>query len=165
MIGVHEQAPPIVSGYPRPELLATADWLAENLGRPEIRVVDVRWRPDGTGRAVHAGGHIPGATYLDWATELIEPDDESGLFLLAGPDRMAEALGRAGIGSGTTVVLYDDTAGLYAARAWWSLRAYGFESSRILDGGLRAWTAAGRELSNASLPPTAATPARASSIR
>ncbi len=157
MIRVHEQAPPIVSGYPRPELLATADWLAENLGRPEIRVVDVRWRPDGTGRGVHAGGHIPGASYLDWASDLVEPDDENGLLLLAGPDRVAEALGRAGIGSGTTVVLYDDTAALYAARAWWSLRVYGVESSRILDGGLRAWTDAGRELSNASLPPTGAT--------
>jgi thiosulfate/3-mercaptopyruvate sulfurtransferase len=148
---------PIVNGYPRPELLASAEWLAQNLGRPEIRVVDVRWRPDGTGRAVHAGGHIPGATYLDWATELVEPEDERGLHLLAGPDRIAEALGRAGVASGTTLVLYDDTAGLFAARVWWSLRVYGFESSRILDGGLRAWTKAGSELSNASLPPVQAT--------
>jgi thiosulfate/3-mercaptopyruvate sulfurtransferase len=146
-----------VSGYPRPELLASAEWLAQNLGRPEVRVVDVRWRPDGTGRAVHAGGHIPGATYLDWATDLVEPDDEPGMHLLAGPDRIAEALGRAGIGSGETLVLYDDTASLFAARVWWSLRVYGFESSRILDGGLRAWTSAGSGLSNASLPPVQTT--------
>ena len=32
---------------------------------------------------------------------------------------------RAGIGDGTTVVVYDDTQGLYAARVWWTLRAYG----------------------------------------
>lgn len=146
-----------MSGYPRPELLASAEWLAQNLGRPEIRVVDVRWRPDGTGRAVHAGGHIPGASYLDWAAELVEPDDERGLHLLAGPDRIAEALGRAGVASGTTLVLYDDTASLFAARVWWSLGVYGFESSRILDGGLRAWTAAGSELSNASQPPVRVT--------
>ena len=146
-----------MSGYPRPELLATVDWLAENLGRPEVRVLDIRSRPDGTGRAAHAAGHIPGAGYLDWTTDLVDPDEENPLFLLAGPDQIAAALGRLGVGGGTTVVLYDDTASLYAARAWWSLRVYGLESSRILNGGLAAWTAAGHELSRASLPPSPAT--------
>jgi thiosulfate/3-mercaptopyruvate sulfurtransferase len=146
-----------VSGYPRPELLATVDWLAENLGRPEIRVLDVRWRPDGTGTALHATGHIPGAGYLDWMADLVDPDDDGPLLLLAGPDRIAAALGRLGVGGGTTVVLYDDTASLYAARAWWSLRVYGLDSCRVLDGGLRAWTDAGHELSHATLPPTPAT--------
>jgi len=143
--------------FPRPELLASVEWLAENLGRPEVRVADVRWRPDGTGRAAHAAGHIPGAVYLDWASELVDPDDESPLFLLAGPDQIAASLGRAGIGNGTTVVLYDDTAALFAARTWWSLRAYGQESIRILDGGIDGWVAAGHELSNAILPPATAT--------
>jgi thiosulfate/3-mercaptopyruvate sulfurtransferase len=55
------------------------------------------------------------------------------------------------------VVLYDDTAGLYAARAWWSLRANGFESARILDGGFPAWEAAGRPTSHASRAATPAT--------
>ena len=68
------------------------------------------------------------------------------------PTRSRPALGRLGVGGGTTVVLYDDTASLYAARAWWSLRVYGLESCRILDGGLGAWVAAGHELSRASLP-------------
>jgi thiosulfate/3-mercaptopyruvate sulfurtransferase len=142
-----------VSGYPRPELLASTAWLGENLGRPDLRIVDVRWRPDGTGRAVHAAGHIPGAAYIDWATELVDTEDEARLFLLAGPDKVAAALGRAGVGSGTTLVLYDDTASLFAARAWWSLRVYGFESARILDGGLGAWTAEERPISNATAPP------------
>ncbi len=142
-----------MSGYPRPELLASTAWLGENLGRPDLRIVDVRWRPDGTGRAVHAAGHIPGAAYIDWATELVDTEDEARLFLLAGPDKVAAALGRAGVGSGTTLVLYDDTASLFAARAWWSLRVYGFESARILDGGLGAWTAEERPISNATAPP------------
>jgi thiosulfate/3-mercaptopyruvate sulfurtransferase len=146
-----------VSGYPRPELLASVDWLAENLGRPEIRVIDVRWRPDGTGRAAHGSGHIPGAAYLDWSTDLSDPDDDSPLFKLAGPDQVASVLGRLGVGGGTTAVLYDDTASLYAARAWWGLRVYGLDSVRILDGGLAAWTGAGHELSRATLPPPPAT--------
>jgi thiosulfate/3-mercaptopyruvate sulfurtransferase len=131
----------------RPELLASTEWLDDNLSRSEVRIVDVRWRPDGTGRAVYDAGHIPNATHLDWATDLIDPEDERGLYLLAGPDQVAEALRRAGVGDGMTVVAYDDTAGLYAARAWWSLRAYGFESCRILNGGLRAWLDEGRPTS------------------
>jgi thiosulfate/3-mercaptopyruvate sulfurtransferase len=50
-------------------------------------------------------------------------------------------------------VIYDDTVGLFAARTWWSLRVYGFESARILDGGFPAWAQEGRPLSNAIAPP------------
>lgn len=129
-----------MSGLARPELLASADWLADALGRPELRVLDVRWRPDGTGAEVHGRGHVPGAAYLDWHAGLVE-SEEGPATLLAGPDRVAAALAEAGVGDGTTLVVYDDTASLYAARVWWTLRAYGYESCRILDGGYGAWTA------------------------
>lgn len=147
-----------MTGFARPELITTPDWLSEQLGRPDLRILDVRWRPDGTGPTVFAAGHIPGAVHIDWRTDLIEPaeDGVSGL-RLAGPDQVAEALGRVGIGDGTSLVIYDDTIGLYAARVWWSLAAYGYESARILDGGMAAWTAARRPLSHASYPPAAAT--------
>ena len=147
-----------VTAFARPELLATPEWLAEQLGRPDLRILDVRWRPDGTGPAVFAAGHVPGAAHIDWRAELIEPEDgESGPGLhLAGPERLAAAIGRAGIGDGTSLVIYDDSLGLYASRTWWSLRAYGYESARILDGGFAAWTAGGRPLSNASYPPAVA---------
>src|SRR5664280_1879950 len=122
----------MAGAHVRPELLASPDWLAENLGRPEVRILDVRWRPDGTGRLAFAAGHIPNATYLDWHAAFVDPE-------VAG----------AGIGNGSTVVVYDDTASLYAARTWWSLRAYGLESVRILDGGYGAWVASGRPISHA----------------
>jgi thiosulfate/3-mercaptopyruvate sulfurtransferase len=144
-----------MKAYARPELLASTEWLAENLGRAELRVIDVRWRPDGTGRAAYGVGHIPGATYVDWALELISEEDQGSLFLLAPPDQVAAALARAGIGDGNTVVLYDDTLSLFASRVWWSLQVYGFEAVRILDGGLPAWTDERRELSSATVPPPA----------
>ena len=140
-----------MTGFPRPELLATTDWLAEQLGRPEIRVLDVRWRPDGSGPQAFAEGHIPGAAWLDWSADLVDRD-ASGALYLAAPDRIAATMGRAGVGDGSSVVIYDDTLGLYAARTWWSLRANGFESARILDGGYPAWTATGRPVSHASPP-------------
>ncbi|MDR3546161.1 MAG: sulfurtransferase [Candidatus Limnocylindrales bacterium] len=135
--------------HARPELLASPDWLAENLGRSEVRVLDVRWRPDGTGRLAFAAGHVPNATYLDWREAFVDPEDSDTLLLLAPPDQVAAAVAGAGIGNGSTVVVYDDTASLYAARTWWSLRAYGLESVRILDGGYGAWLASGRPISHA----------------
>jgi thiosulfate/3-mercaptopyruvate sulfurtransferase len=146
-------APGQLSGFARPELLASTEWLAEQLGRPEIRILDVRWRPDGTGRAAFQSGHIPGAVHLDWSAELLDRDEGSSSFLLAGPAAVAGALGRAGIGDGATVIVYDDTLGLYAARTWWSIRVYGLESARILDGGFPSWSDEGRPVSNADVPP------------
>lgn len=147
-----------MTAFPRPELIATPEWLADQMGRSDLRILDVRWRPDGSGVAAFAAGHIPRAVHIDWRTELVDandPEASPGL-RLASPDRISAAMGRAGIGDGTSVVIYDDTLGLYAARTWWSLRTYGFESARILDGGLPAWVGEGRPLSNASYPPAAA---------
>jgi thiosulfate/3-mercaptopyruvate sulfurtransferase len=141
-----------VTGFPRPELLATTDWLAGQLGRTDLRVLDLRWRPDGSAAQLFASGHVPGAVHVDWSTELVQRE-EDGVIQLAGPDEVAAALGRAGVGNGSTVVLYDDTLGLYASRAWWSLRAYGLDSVRILDGGYPAWLAEGRDVSSSTVPP------------
>jgi thiosulfate/3-mercaptopyruvate sulfurtransferase len=143
----------MAGAHARPELLASPDWLAENLGRPEVRILDVRWRPDGTGRLVFAAGHIPNATYVDWHAAFVDPEDAETLLLLAPPDQAAAAVSGAGIGNGSAVVVYDDTASLYAARTWWSLRAYGLESVRILDGGYGAWVDSGRPVSHAAHQP------------
>jgi thiosulfate/3-mercaptopyruvate sulfurtransferase len=132
----------VPTSYPRPELLASTEWLAENLGRPGVRVVDCRWRPDGSAPALFASGHIEGATALDWAADLLDREVE-GPPQLAAPDAFAAAAGRAGVGDGTIAIVYDDSASLYAARVWWSLRAYGFTSARILDGGYGRWKESG----------------------
>jgi thiosulfate/3-mercaptopyruvate sulfurtransferase len=146
-----------MTGLARPEFLATTEWLAERLGRPEFRVIDARWRPDGSAAEAYAAGHIPGAVHLDWRADLVDVLEESDAIRLAGPDRVAAAAIRAGIGDGSTVVVYDDTQGLYAARVWWSLRAYGLDTVRILDGGYHAWVEEGRRVSTASLDPASIT--------
>jgi thiosulfate/3-mercaptopyruvate sulfurtransferase len=143
---------PTMTGLARPEILATTEWLAEQLGRPGLRILDLRWRPDGSGAAVHAVGHIPGAVSIDWRTDLTEEAD-GGAIILANPERVAALAERAGISDGTTVVVYDDSQSVFAARAWWSLRAYGLESVRILDGGYPAWVAEGRPITNAESTP------------
>ena len=148
-----------MTGFARPELLATPAWLAEELSRDGVRVVDVRWRPDGSAARVFEAGHVPGAVHLDWRADLAAvPTEEDGPALhLAAADQAAAAFGNAGIGDGAAVVLYDDTLSLYAAWTWWALRAMGHESARILDGGFGAWEAARRPISTASVPHAPAT--------
>ncbi len=132
-----------MSGLARPELLATTEWLSEQLGRPGMRLIDARWRPDGTGAEVHRAGHIPGAVHVDWRRDLVEEHDDTEAIRIAGPDRILAVAAQAGISDGSTVVVYDDTQGLYASRVWWTLRAYGLDQVRVLDGGYPAWQAGG----------------------
>jgi thiosulfate/3-mercaptopyruvate sulfurtransferase len=142
------------SSFARPELLASTDWVAAEMNRGEVRVLDVRWRPDGSGHQAFEDGHIPGAVHVDWRAELTEPavEDEGPSLRLAPPEQVAAAMVRAGVGDGMTVVLYDDSLGLYASRVWWSLRVYGFESARVLDGGYPAWVEERKPISTADLP-------------
>lgn len=141
-----------MAGLARPEILATTEWLGEQLGRPGLRVLDLRWRPDGSAPAVHGVGHIPGAVLIDWRTDLTDEGSDDAI-VLANPDKMSALAERSGISDGTTVVAYDDSQSVFAARAWWSLRAYGLESVRVLDGGYPAWVSEGRAISNAEVAP------------
>jgi thiosulfate/3-mercaptopyruvate sulfurtransferase len=135
-----------MSGLARPEILATTEWLAEHLGRAGVIVLDARWRPDGTGAEVHRAGHIPGAVSVDWRSDLVDMDQTGDTIRVASPGRVAATAARAGIGDETTIVVYDDTQGLYASRVWWTFRTYGAEHVRILDGGFPAWAAEGRPI-------------------
>ena len=146
-----------MAGFARPELIATPDWLAENIGRPDLRVIDVRWRPDGSASTLYGTGHIPGAVHLDWRASIVDTAADGDALLLAAPDRMAAAMSRAGVGDGTSAVLYDDTLSYFAARAWWSMRAYGYQSARILEAGFPAWVEAGNQVANGEVRVAAAT--------
>ena len=149
-----------MTGFARPELLATPEWLAENLDRPDLRVLDARWRTDGSASTIYGTGHIPGAIHLDWRESVAQLADGGTAYLLAAPERIAGEMSRIGVGDGTSVVIYDDTLGYFASRVWWSLRAYGFEAARVLDGGWPAWVAGGHQVSTGTpdLRPATFTP-------
>jgi thiosulfate/3-mercaptopyruvate sulfurtransferase len=96
------------------------------------------------GRRAYARAHIPGARYADLDRDLSSPvTPDSGRHPLPAPEALAGYLARAGIGKHTQVIVYDEANGAFAARAWWLLRWLGHESVAVLDGGFRAWTAAG----------------------
>ena len=118
--------------------------LFARLEQPDLHIVDVRWvlgAPD-AGRAAYEAGHIPGALFLDLDTDLAAPNGP-GRHPLPDPAVFRERLEALGIGSADEVVAYDDVAGGTAARLWWMLDDLGHERVAVLDGGLKAWLAAG----------------------
>ncbi|MEX7469447.1 sulfurtransferase [Mycobacterium adipatum] len=113
-----------------------------------VTLLDVRWQlsqPDG--RADHERGHLPGAVYVSLDDELTDHRvDGRGRHPLPSGSALQEAARRWGVRRGVPVVIYDDWNLAGSARAWWVLRAAGIGDVRILDGGLRAWIAAGHAL-------------------
>lgn len=109
-----------------------------------VRVIDVRWRLDRPdGHADYLEGHIPGAVYVPLGTELATHGQASeGRHPLPSTQTLQDAARRWGVDQGDVVVAYDDSKGLSASRAWWLLRQAGVDV-RVLDGGIRAWRAAG----------------------
>jgi thiosulfate/3-mercaptopyruvate sulfurtransferase len=88
----------------------------------------------------YLAGHIPGAVYIDWTTDITDPDDPVPA-QVAPPARFAEAMAARGIGDTTHVVAVDHTGGQFATRLWWALCYYGHDHVSVLDGGWNRWVA------------------------
>ncbi len=121
------------SGYARPELLVSADWLLEHASDPGVRIVDLR--PRG-----YEDGHIPGAVHL--ANASIR-DPQAPPTFLPTIEAFERLMAELGISNTTRVVAYDDRGGIYAARLWWILNYFGHTNVALLDGGWKYWAAKG----------------------
>jgi thiosulfate/3-mercaptopyruvate sulfurtransferase len=117
--------------YVRAELLVEAADLMQPAVAEKFRVIDVRPGPK------YQAGHIPGAFRVDhgaWS-KAFNTD----------PDAAAWGKRIAALDIGSTdrpVVVYGDDV-REAARIWWILRYWGLTDVRLLNGGWRAWQAAG----------------------
>jgi len=122
--------------------------LARALAGPAPPVLlDVRWRLGGPpGIEAYRAGHLPRAVFVDLDADLAAEPGPAGRHPLPPAGRFQEAMRRAGVSTGSTVVAYDDADATTAARAWWLLRYFGHRDCRVLDGGFRAWRAAGGQV-------------------
>jgi thiosulfate/3-mercaptopyruvate sulfurtransferase len=117
-------------------------------------VLDVRWRLGGPpGLDGYRHGHLPGAVYVDLDSQLAGKPGAGGRHPLPETADFQSAMRAAGVRTDTDVVVYDDADASVAARAWWMLRYYGHDRVRVLDGGLRAWMAAGQPVSTQDVGP------------
>jgi len=137
-------------------LIVSAPSLAAELAdQPGLVLLDARWRLGGPpGIDSYRAGHLPGAVFVDLDRDLSGPPGPGGRHPRPDPAVFQAAMRAAGVSRDRPAVVYDDGDGLPAARGWWMLRYHGHRDVRVLDGGYRAWLAAG-------LPVTAAAPAPA----
>jgi thiosulfate/3-mercaptopyruvate sulfurtransferase len=143
-------------GPRRASPLITVAELAAALGQaPRPAILDVRWRLGGPpGADSYAAGHIPGAVFADLDRDLAgPPGGPRGRHPLPGAAGFQAAMRQAGISPGQPVIVYDDADSTAAARAWWTLRYFGHDGTRVLDGGYRAWTAGGQPVTAAPAAP------------
>jgi thiosulfate/3-mercaptopyruvate sulfurtransferase len=129
--------------------------LADALAAPDPPVlIDVRWRLGGPpGIDSYRAGHLPEAAYVDLDSQLAGPPGDGGRHPLPDDAAFESAMRASGVRDGHPVVVYDEADATIAARAWWLLRYYGHPLVRVLDGGLRAWAAAGLPVSVAEVTP------------
>src|SRR6266850_8040508 len=124
--------PAVAADHP---LLVTPAWVAERLGRADVRIVDLSDAED------YAKGHIPGAVHLDFTDTRMQATD--GVFRTPTAEEGRRLFARLGITPDTTVVLYDDEGGLHAAWLFLVLDVLGHPRVSVLDGGSQRWRAGG----------------------
>lgn len=156
----------------RHNYLVETSWLAEHLNDPHLRIVDMRGyvrtvERNGVQDAEYVGArdeyeqaHIPGAIYIDWTSDIANPNDEVEA-QIAPAERFAEVMGRLGIGDQHLVVAYDaHPASQFATRLWWALNYYGHDQVVVLNGGLPKWQRENLPLTDVvpAYPPATFTP-------
>lgn len=134
----------------RAKLLIGPRQLAAELGDPALRLFDttVVMNPGPAGYEIRSGRddyrreHLPGAAFMDLLTEFADTTHRLR-FMMPESRALLAALGRVGIDRASHVVLYNRGPSWWSTRAFFMLRAVGFDAVRVLDGGLEAWQRAG----------------------
>ncbi|MFC9712559.1 sulfurtransferase [Paenibacillus sp. NPDC056933] len=117
-------------------------WLLARMYEPDVVIADCRFllgQPN-AGREAYEAGHIPGAVYLDLEQDLSSPvSAHGGRHPLPDPAALASRLSKAGFGSNSRIIAYDDQGGMNASRLWWLLRYMGHEHVYVMDESFTAW--------------------------
>jgi thiosulfate/3-mercaptopyruvate sulfurtransferase len=134
------------------KLIVSTDSLHDHLHDENLRIIDIRGHVIPASqphphyfshRAEYEASHIPGAAFVDWTSDIIDPDSPNGT-QIAKPQAFADFMSKIGVGDDTFVVAYDDAQSMFAARMWWALNYYGHSQVAVLDGGWNKWIAEGR---------------------
>lgn len=90
---------------------------------------------------------IPGAYLADLEGDF---SDHSAELPHTAPEDLAGLFASYGVNDSSTVVVYDMQRGAFAPRVWWLAKTAGIGDVRLLDGGLKAWKAAGFDVADFS---------------
>src|SRR5689334_23456324 len=117
--------------YANPNLLWSVEGLKAHLNDAGLVILDLR-PPE-----AFANGHIPGARSFDiFGISLIDTRPEALHAFLWMIEHIIQA---KGVNNDSSVVAYDDIAGMRSARLFWFLEYFGHEDVHVLNGGFHAW--------------------------
>lgn len=118
--------------------------LVDLLETQNVKVLEVRGDEE-----AYQKNHIPGSVFIPYA-EFRGPESNPGKLPLF--NQIANSLGARGIDSSDSVVIVHDgiTTSDFgvAARVYWTLKTYGFDSLAILNGGFRGYEKDGFSLAD-----------------
>lgn len=126
--------------------LVTTEWLAANLGKPNVKVVDASFKMPGVlplPKDDFLAKHVPGAVFFD--VDAVSDHSNPLPHMFPTAEQFGRDVGVLGIGNDDTVVVYDSGGWVAGPRAWWMFLSFG-KDVRILNGGLKKWVAEGRKV-------------------
>jgi thiosulfate/3-mercaptopyruvate sulfurtransferase len=129
----------------RPQLLVSAEWLAENLDRPNVVVLAFSSLEN------YNAGHIPGAHWIPLSP--LQPTQNGVSTMLLHHEQLRAAIEAAGVSTSDHVIVTSDVL-TAATRGFFILDYLGHPRVSLLDGGNVAWRAAGLPLSTQMETPT-----------
>lgn len=130
---------------PASRWLKSTEWLASQLGKKDVAIVDGSYylpTQKRDAKAEYRAAHIPGAVFFD--INAVADHSTDLPHMLPGPDQFGEAAGALGIAESDTIIIYDSSGFFSAPRVWWTFHIFGARNVFILDGGLPAWKQEGR---------------------
>ena len=130
-----------------PDSLVTTDWAVDHLNDPGVRLVEVD-----VDTTAYEKGHLPGAVGWNWRNDLQAKPARD----IAAKEQLEQLLSQSGIGPETTVILYGDNNNWFAAYAYWTLKYYGLDNVKLINGGRVKLEAEGRQFTT-DVPSPAAT--------
>ncbi len=132
--------------------LVSVNWLAKNLNKSGIVVLDV-------GDFTHYEKvHIPGAikAFGPWQTM----NDQFIGFMMPKTDVLVAMLRSYGVNNDSKIIIYDEGVTAMdtcrSARALWTLHVLGHDNAAILDGGFAAWEQSEKPVTSTATVPTMA---------
>ncbi len=136
------------------DTLVSTEWLARNLGEPDIAIVDSSAFLPTDGRNPNAEfleAHIPGARLLD-INQVADRTNPAPHMLPSAAD-FGRAMTELGVGRDDRIIVYDNSPLRTAARGWFMFRHFGAERVATLDGGFQKWRAEGRPVGSGEAQP------------
>ncbi len=134
--------------------VVSTDWLAAHLNDANVKIVDASFKlPGVTPLPIedYLRAHIPGAVFFD--VDAVSDHENPLPHMFPSAEQFGRDVGALGIGNGDTVVIYDAGGWVAGPRAWWMFLSFGHDKVRVLDGGLKKWTAEARPTESGKASP------------